>query len=540
MGYETPTMRSKCPSMPRTFPLLSFPNELLLMVASNLTLKDIASMVLTGRYLHTLLTTELYNIGAKHLALNGSPLHWAAEFNQLGTARRLISCGADLSLQRPLDRQTPLHLAAACGHLELIKFMYDPSLATMHDGLGKTPFHVACAMGQEEIVRHILSRMPSALTLQTPIAQRTPLHCAAENGRGIIVRLLISLGAYAEIPDAHDITPLHLAAREGHYDVCKFLIDCGARVTLAGSPDGNSPLHGAAARGYHRVVELLVASGAVPSQRNINGETPIHRAIRNAREPVVKFLLEHDTTGRLIQTLCTAGQSLLTYAFDGKPPSVSLLSILLDHGADVNFRTPSNGQTPLFRAAAAKAPGALALFLSHGADVNATDLFKATALHEAASLGRIPAIELLIKHSASIDAEDYENQTPLYYAVEHGREDVVRKFLELGADINARDRLGMSPLSRACAQCPVHINVNMVRLLIEEGADVRSADDEGMTALHHASREGHEEVVKLLLKGGARAKDRDECGDNALDVAWAFRKPKIVELLRMNMGMIAC
>jgi len=505
-------------------------------------------MVLTGRYLHTLLISELYNTGAKLRTPNGSPLHWAAEFNQLSTARRLISCGADPSLQRPFDHQTPFHRTAVRGHIELTKLMYRPSLVTMHDLHGKMPLHAACAMGQKEVVKYILSQMPSILTQRILPFQRTPLHCAAENGHGAIVHLLISHGAFEDIADSHFITPLYLAAREGHYDTCKLLINCGARVSLRDTLDGNSPLHAAAASGHHHVVEFLLASGAALNLRNFHGETPIHRAVRYMRESVVKFLLEHDLTGLLIQTQCALGQPLLTYAFGTtyaigtgrQTPPVTLLSPLLEHGADVDCRSLANGQTPLFCAAAAETTDALSLFLDHGADVNATDCFCATALHEAASFGQIPAIELLVRHSALVDAKDLEKQTPLYYAVERGREDVVQALLELGADINTTDRLGMSPLSRACAQCPVHINVNMVRLLIEKGADVRSKDVEGMTALHHASREGHEEVVRLLLGAGARARDRDKCGENALDIASAFSKPKVVELLRMNMGMIAC
>ncbi|KAI5856990.1 ankyrin repeat-containing domain protein [Tricharina praecox] len=214
--------------------------------------------------------------------------------------------------------------------------------------------------------------------------------------------------------------------------------------------------------------------------------------------------------------------------------------MLIEHGADINYASYNNGQTPLFRAAAARTTDALALFIEKGANVNATDFCKATALHEAASSGRIPAIEMLIKNFASVDAKDREKQTPLYYAVEHGQEDVVRKLLEHGADINIKDRVGMSPLSRACAQCAVHINVDMVQLLIENGADVRSKDEDGMTPLHHACREGHEEVVRRLLKAGASAKAMDKRGENALAVAWSFQKLNIVNLLRMNMGMIAC
>jgi ankyrin repeat protein len=46
--------------------------------------------------------------------------------------------------------------------------------------------------------------------------------------------------------------------------------------------------------------------------------------------------------------------------------------------------------------------------------------------------------------------------------------------------------------------------VNVVRLLLEKKADVNAKDKNGQTALMLASREGHREVKKLLLKAGAR------------------------------------
>jgi ankyrin len=80
----------------------------------------------------------------------------------------------------------------------------------------------------------------------------------------------------------------------------------------------------------------------------------------------------------------------------------------------------------------------------------------------------------------------------------------------------------------------------MVKLLIENGAAVESKDADGMTALHHASREGHTEIVSLLLKRGARVRDRDRSGDNALDIAEQFSKIQVIDLLRQSMGMVRC
>lgn len=42
-----------------------------------------------------------------------------------------------------------------------------------------------------------------------------------------------------------------------------------------------------------------------------------------------------------------------------------------------------------------------------------------------------------------------------------------------------------------------------VKILIESGADVNIQDDTGYTPLHWATKEGYENIVKILIENGA-------------------------------------
>lgn len=156
----------------------------------------------------------------------------------------------------------------------------------------------------------------------------------------------------------------------------------------------------------------------------------------------------------------------------------ALIQVLFDAGADVNERDAA-GETPLMSAAHAANVRTTDRLLMLGADTAARDNDGLLALHWAAFSGDPATVAMLlggIKHSGSWATID-----------------------------DAQNRFGVTPLMLAA-----ELNhPGLVASLIFLGADLEVADLDGHTALTGAADEGNEEIIRLLLKGGAACQSID-------------------------------
>jgi ankyrin repeat protein len=73
--------------------------------------------------------------------------------------------------------------------------------------------------------------------------------------------------------------------------------------------------------------------------------------------------------------------------------------------------------------------------------------------------------------------------------------------------------------------------VALVNVLVGGGATIDEQNNAGNTALIVAIREGHTNVCRVLLKGGANARVRNKDRIDALDTAKRRNMPEIVALL---------
>ncbi|KAN0118793.1 Ankyrin repeat-containing domain protein [Russula decolorans] len=123
---------------------------------------------------------------------------------------------------------------------------------------------------------------------------------------------------------------------------------------------------------------------------------------------------------------------------------INILSLLLDHGVDVEVRRTFHNETPLIYASWAGQREAALYLIDRGADINAEDFRKCTPLF-IAFRGDVEGARMLLERGAAIDIRNIDGETPLHQSVRYGKIELVRFFLEHGLDPNLPNELDETP-----------------------------------------------------------------------------------------------
>jgi ankyrin repeat protein len=119
-----------------------------------------------------------------------APLHYAATYGRLTVAKILSAHGAAINAKEVLGR-TPLALAAWGSHEKIVEHLltYDSVDVDSQDSAPQTPIFYAIDYDSRAIVEMLLKK--GASTTHKGARGRTPLCCAAEQGRWPIMRVLL-------------------------------------------------------------------------------------------------------------------------------------------------------------------------------------------------------------------------------------------------------------------------------------------------------------------------------------------------------------
>jgi ankyrin repeat protein len=332
-----------------------------------------------------------------------TPLHRAAQRNDLGTAERLVRTGANVNAA---------------------------------NRYGVTPLSLACVNGNAPMIEMLLKAGADANS--TLPEGETALMTAANTGNVAALRALLAHGANVNATESSKgQTALMWAVNKGHTAAAHALIEAGADIN-ARSKGKFSPMIFAVRGGRIEIVRLLLAKGVKANDviagpafsAGVQGATTdstslVGLAILNAQYHIAQLLLESgadpnpsDSRGSLLHTVAWMRRPGSPLAGSNRPDpvgdSLEFAKVLLAHGANPNVRiawdeiafdhddgevkSPPNiaagrdfismvGATPFFLAAKAGDTGLMRVLVANGADPRLPTAQGVTPFMAAAGIG---------------------------------------------------------------------------------------------------------------------------------------------------------
>ena len=295
--------------------------------------------------------------------------------------------------------------------------------------------------------------------------------------------LTLALAVPAQTQEVFDLL------RKGDAAAVKALIERSPQLASERDGDGDTPLHYAASLGNADLVSFLIDKGAKLDLQDADRKTPLHLASMNDRRDAVAALLKR--------------------------------------GAAIEARDDYR-RTALILCARERGRAATGrVLIEAGADVNAEDKFGSTALELATWRGKADFVDLLLEKGARVPASGDKWTDALSEAAANGLTSLFRRLTEGGQDLTA---LGPSD-ERLLHSAAAGGSAEIVGLLIEKGFPQAKADRFGWTPLHYAARDGRTEVARVLIERGAPADARTLMGQTAYNVAVERKMDAVAELL---------
>ncbi len=457
-------------------------------------------------------------------------LHYAAENGHVKVAATLLVLGANVNAksvpvgQHSLKDITPLHLAAKNGHKDLCEKLLAagaevnapayPAYLERYNHKpsgGKTPLHMAAKGGYPDVCELLIKHKADVNARSSSSSScHRPLHDAVCGDAKIedkiaVCKLLVAAGADINA-QACDWLPISYAKEDELYEA---LIELGTDVTTTRGEDCETLLHNAAWSGSIKKCELLIKNGLNVNAKTKDGSTPLHSIAWSHDElpeklSLIKVLVKHGA--EIDAQTERVGTPLLVAIHKGK---LEIGRRFIELGANVNFRDDRK-QTALHKAANNKKCAVVSFceeLIEAGADVQAVDDEGKTPLHVAASNGRADLCNLFVKkYGIDVNVRTEDNKTPLSEAVAHGNVETCKKLLDLGADVTIIQGFQGWTLLHKATYARKKDRVEKINLLLAHGLDPYAVSDERHTPLHIASRTGHVDTCKTLLLAMLRRK----------------------------------
>ncbi|GAC1401839.1 MAG: hypothetical protein NVSMB56_16890 [Pyrinomonadaceae bacterium] len=324
----------------------------------------------------------------------------------------------------------------------------------------------------------------------------TALMTAAADGNAEIVKTLIAAGARLNRDDGKSQTALMYAARKRNAETVRALLKAGVKTDTKDFENRNA-------------AAIAKMSGDEPTAQLIETTARLNAALIEAvnagdAAKIATLVAQGASPNAPTSDPDGSGQVTSALAFAAKQNDAALIDALLKAGADINFiQDGTEESTALDVAVTESSPETVQKLIN----ANPSRRVLSNALAVAVYKSREEIVPILLKAGADVNEQFGIRQNAVANAIANGDVVMVRLLLKAGA---ARATINDALIAVAGSSNVGDSNVENEKALLIAGADANyiKDDDSGQSsALMAAAESGKEEVVKLLLKAGANAKN---------------------------------
>ncbi|XP_041462791.1 transient receptor potential cation channel subfamily A member 1 homolog [Lytechinus variegatus] len=293
-----------------------------------------------------------------------------------------------------------------------------------------------------------------------------------------VVDILLKAGANASAKDAKGMTPLHLAFMKANMDAFKRLLSVPELDINAQDRRGATPLFHACKSGNTDGALILINRGADILISDVNGDTPLHVAVRHSHTLIVTALIEvAEGRGEINQVMLDENSRGVIPLYDAiRCGHRDLFKTIL---SNVSTSMPQTNGLDIEK---------LVNFASRDNDD--------TLLHVAAAAGYQDIVECLINNGAMVNRVNFDGQTPMHFACEKNNESIALCLVENGGDVNIVDSAGLNPLQ-------VAVNYNSFETLMTLLQSISGASggqsDEATDILQWSAANNKADILRKIL-----------------------------------------
>jgi ankyrin repeat protein len=435
-----------------------------------------------------------------------TPLQQAAHDGQEANVRKLISLGAELSVDNEeACYKNALQAASAQGHVEVVRTLVELGCDVNEiGGYYGTSLIAAARFNHSEVVELLIDADAQVNIGNVGAEPMNALIAATLSEEDTnVIPLLIQKGADPNMKGGGLFQyPLHAAAEKNLEETVRHLIENGADVNATGGRYMTA-LQAAALHSHSEVMQILLENSANPCIIGGQYGTALTAAYTGGWVDAISILYKYGADNSLIGG-CRTYHSAMGAAIEGS--CQGLIGFMVNHcGYNLNLPYGKYGAALQHAIANERGNAVIDLFLRNGADVNNQGGHFGTPLTAAVYRGDKFAQEALFEHGADPTMEGNGRYINAMYGVvdrdksQFGKFDVT--LLEMlhskGCDIHGRDDLHGTLIQRAA----FNRKFNVVKKLVQWGVDPDAFPSSKYgSALQAAATSGHSQMLRYLVR----------------------------------------